>query len=323
MRCCLYCQSWFYRIPRHMRRRHKTIPDVYNVLKMPRRKQIKEFRRLRYEGDNEANIEKLRENKHGIAVVREGKKKSTEYLPCVKCRGWFSKSRLTNHSKICVGGKECAGVKESKMWLAGLLTTDEKSKKLSTEVLSRMSEDEIFHVLANDEPIKVYGSAILEGKGIERFSEISNKLRNIGCLLIEVRKSIGNDTMTCLEMIDPASWDAIISSVKEIVKHESIKDVGTPSTLLRLGRSLEALGSLKEATGIRRKDDEVIKNVKYFLKLHKREWKTYAGHALSTIAKQNDKKPELLPLTKDIEKLRKLSKILKFAKKVQKTGETV
>ena len=114
---------------------------------------------------------------------------------------------------------------------------------------------------------------------------------NIGRLLIEVRKSTGSDTMTCLEMIDPASWDAIICSVKEIVKHEGIEDVGTPSTLLHLGRSLEALGSLKEATGIRTKDDQVIKNAKYFLKLHKREWKTYTGRALSTIAKKPTKNP--------------------------------
>ena len=81
----------------------------------------------------------------------------------------------------------------------------------------------------------MYGSAILEGKGIERFSEISNKLRNIGHLLIEVRKSTGIDTMTCLEMIDLTSWDAIISSVKGIVKHEGIEEVATPNTFLRLG----------------------------------------------------------------------------------------
>lgn len=81
----------------------------------------------------------------------------------------------------------------------------------------------------------MYGSAILEGKGIERFSEISNKLRNIGHLLIEVRKSIGIDTMTCLEMIDLTSWDGIISSVKEIVKHKGIEEVATPKTFLRLG----------------------------------------------------------------------------------------
>ena len=88
-----------------MRRRHKTISDVYNILKMPRRKQIKEFRRLRFEGDNEANIKKLRENKHGIVVVREGKKELTEYLPCVKYRRWFSKPRRTNHSKFVLKGK--------------------------------------------------------------------------------------------------------------------------------------------------------------------------------------------------------------------------
>ena len=81
----------------------------------------------------------------------------------------------------------------------------------------------------------MYGSTILEGKGIERFSEISNKLGNIGHLLIEVRKSTGIDTVTCLEMIDLTSWHAIISSVKEIVKHEVIEEVGTPNTFLRPG----------------------------------------------------------------------------------------
>ena len=81
----------------------------------------------------------------------------------------------------------------------------------------------------------MYGSTILEGKGIERFSEISNNLRNIGHLLIEVRKSTGIDTVTCLEMIDLTSWHAIISSVKEIVKHEVIEEVGTPNTFLRPG----------------------------------------------------------------------------------------
>ena len=70
---------------------------------------------------------------------------------------------------------------------------------------------------------------------------------------------------------------------------------------------MEALRSLKEATGIRMEDDEVIKNEKYFLKLNKREFRTYSGHALSRIAKKkkNCKQPELLPITKDIEKLRK------------------
>ena len=67
-------------------------------------------------------------------------------------------------------------------------------------------------------------------------------------------------------MIEPASWDAIISSVKESVNHEGIEDIGKQSTLLHLGTSLEALESLKEATGIRMKDNEVIKNAKIFLK---------------------------------------------------------
>lgn len=37
---------------------YKNISDVYNILKMARRKQVKEFGRLWFEGDNEANIKK-------------------------------------------------------------------------------------------------------------------------------------------------------------------------------------------------------------------------------------------------------------------------
>ena len=53
---------------------------------------------------------------------------------------------------------------------------------------------------------------------------------------------------------------------------------------------MEALRSLTEATVIRMEDDEVIKNEKYFLKLHKREFKTYSGLALSTIVKKKKRK---------------------------------
>ena len=47
-----------------------------------------------------------------------------------------------------------------------------------------------------------------------------------------------------------------------------------------------------------------MNDARKFLELHAEEWGTYSKHALATIHAKNDRKPELLPLTKDIRNLR-------------------
>ena len=74
--------------------------------------------------------------------------------------------------------------------------------------------------------------------------------------------------------------------------------------MLRLGRSLEALASAKRTLGIKTKNDDIVNDARKLLELHAEEWGTYSKHALVTIHAKNDRKPELLPLTKDIQNLR-------------------
>ena len=86
---------------------YKNISDVYNILKMARRKQVRSLEGYDLKGTTKQTLR----SKGKITTTWEGKKDSTGYLPCVKCRRWFAKSRLTNHSKICARGKECTGAK--------------------------------------------------------------------------------------------------------------------------------------------------------------------------------------------------------------------
>ena len=56
--------------------------------------------------------------------------------------------------------------------------------------------------------------------------------------------------------------------------------------------------------GIKIKTDDIVNDARIFLELHAEERDTYSRHALATIHAKNDRKPELLPLTKDIQNLR-------------------
>ena len=133
----------------------------------------------------------------------------------------------------------------------------------------------------------LYGYILYEMGRKETFSEISNKLRNVSRLLIKFRET--NDfSITATGLIDPSHWDAIIAAVKSLVNHGGIENVGIPSLLLRLGRSLEALASAKRTLGIKIKNDDIANGTRKFWGFHAEEWGTYSKHALATIHAKNN-----------------------------------
>ena len=138
-------------------------------------------------------------------------------------------------------------------------------------------------------------------------------------LIIKYRE-LHDASVSANELIDPAHWDSIISTVKVLVKYSGIEEVGIPSLLLRLGRSLAALASAKRTVGIKTKNPDIKQDARDFLEILMEEWNTYANHAQATLEARRDKTPELLPLTKDIQKLRLflLTEIDKIVSKLEK-----
>ena len=291
-----------------MMRKHKNEPIVQNIMKMEAAQRNKEFKRLTREGDYTVNIERMKQKNFNLTVVRKGKLTEDKYVPCVKCHGLFNPRTMNRHAKLCVADsseseKKTLTAKNSRMFLASALATNAKYEDFSAKIISRMLDDEMTNLVKNDELLMLYGYTLYEMGGEESFSEISNKLRNVTRLLIKFRET--NDvSITTAGLIDPSHWDAIIAAVKSLVKHGGIENVGIPSLLLKLGRSLEALASAKRSLGIKTKNDDIVNDARKFLELHAEEWGTYSRHALATIHAKNDRKPELLPLTKDIQNLR-------------------
>ena len=167
-----------------------------------------------------------------------------------------------------------------------------------------MTEDHVTNLVKNDNGLTLYAYYLFEKSGPSGFSEISNKLRSMGRLLIEYRKKDDDLTTQSLDLIDPGNWEKVIASVKCLVSHKGDEKVGVPSLLLTIGRSLEALACTKRAIGIKSKDKTMVSDARDFLELHSQYWKIYAKHALSTLQSKKDKTPELLPLTADLKTLR-------------------
>ena len=295
------------------------------ILKLPTKKRNQEFAKLRRKGDYADNILKLQKNNLNITVVRSGKHLN-DYTVCTTCYGFFSARTLVKHVKSCDADSESMrkkvdGVKCSKMFLASVLAIDVKYDTFSADIIARMTNDQYTNLVKNDQLMRLYGYTMYEKGGDDKFNEISNKLRNVARLIVLFREKFGTNISMC-ELIDPIQWDAIIDTVKCLVKHGGNEHVGIPSLLLRLGRSLEALASAKRALGIKTKNEDMTKDARDFLALHEESWHVYSNHALATISAKKDKAPELLPLTEDIQNLREflLSEIRKIVNVFEKSN---
>ena len=161
-------------------------------------------------------------------------------------------------------------------------------KSFSSEIIGRMSSDEHLFLIKSDELLMLYGYTMFEKSGSSRFDEISNKLRNVARLISEFRKR-HDSTISAVELIDPSQWENIISCMKKLVKHGGCEDVGVPTLLLRLRRSLPDLTSAKRILGIKSKNKGMVEDARDFLELHEDEWNVYANHALATLAAKKTK----------------------------------
>ena len=113
----------------------------------------------------------------------------------------------------------------------------------------------------------LYGNTMYEKGRTAAYNGISNKLKNMARLLLQFRKSEGID-VSFNDIIAPNQWDAVVKNVKVLVQHAGIDNVGKPSMLLRIGKSLETMASAKRAVGIKERNGEIIADARAFLELH-------------------------------------------------------
>ena len=330
---CFYCKVLVSKSKRHLETVHANDIDAVAMSRMSKKKQEKEFERLRILGNFNHNVTVLREKEGNLIVVRRsvGRKHNSDYLPCIYCLGFYEQEQLWRHVRSCkhrppsIGAQDddlpISSIKSQSLMLlqgAGLhlncATSKDDFDDLNEYVVRRMRNDETTAVVSNDEIILSFGNGLLDKKGMEKRHEIAGRMRQLARLLITIRDVTKTkvDLFTCLS----GSWfDRVVCATRQlcVVQSETtiqgVKMLQKPSLGIHLGYSLLKCCAVKRGKDLRSNSTEIHQEASTFAELMSIEWnnKVSAG-AQQTLKERKYDKVELLPLTSDLLTLREFVK---------------
>ena len=281
-----------------------------------------ELKKLRLKGNFQYNVAVIASGKGQLIVARRGKteKPSSSYLPCRFCLGFYRKEELWRHCKTCdfksddpnESEPDHADAIRSGKWLVyGSCIPQYIEQDLAYHVISTLSDDDISEIAKTDSLIIQLGNAKLKKLGFRKAPIIRQYLRQVARILIETRNITKRPKINMMELISPKHYDTILKATENICEPLDGRSLTgcvqykKPGLALNVGHSPKKLALLKEGMAIRNSNSDACKDAADFIKLHDREWcDKVASHAHQTLRERKYNKPELLPMTDDLKKLK-------------------
>jgi len=95
-----------------------------------------------------------------------------------------------------------------------------KAKKTSTQnFLGKMRDDTVRVAIEGDMRIIEYGKRLYSKYGMQNRNHISQKLRELGRLLLKVR-SVSTSVRTLDDCLETRNWDIITAAVKDLAGYD-------------------------------------------------------------------------------------------------------
>jgi hypothetical protein len=318
---CLFCQKAMVNIARHFAAVHSQENDVITFMGIEKgtkpRKAI--IRDLVKRGNFKHNCNVIRHGKGNI-VVRKRPSRATatsEYLPCDKCLGFFSKKMLSQHAATCSNGTEDAassswhnrkGVRSRGAML--LPCPSYASDGLKKKVLARMTADDIFEAVKNDQLIIDFGNKQFEKLGhlAHQLRYISNQLRELGRFLLELRKLSPKKELE--DFLYPGEYKNIVQAARALGGFNSETNMfQTPSLPLKIGFSLKKCVGILKGKHIIAQNEEGKTNLKDFLEIMEINWNVdVSSSALNSLSTKKWNNPCRLPVAEDVNTFNKFIK---------------
>ena len=320
---CLYCSERKSKIARHLQEVHDSELEVVKAtsitldkkdnaatrkVKLKERKNI--FEKLRKLGNFNHNIEVIK-NGSGVLVVEKRPQTVTPYtlyLPCEHCYGFYHKVELRRHIKTCKQKPLNAVVgKRVQSYASMLLYCNPDASTDLKKILNRMNVDEVSLCVKNDELIIKYGNALctrLRRCGDQQ-QHISNKLRELGRLVLEARKCC-EKIKSLTDCLTPILFDFVLQAVSELSGwNEEDGTVRVPSIGIKLGHTLKKVAKILKGEAIMNGMHNIKGQADDFCSLLEIKWNDeIAKLARNELEQRKWNRPQLLPLTSDLQKLR-------------------
>ena len=172
-------------------------------------------------------------------------------------------------------------------------------------ILNNMRKDEVYTAAVSD-PLILQFAHKLTAKHYhdpDLHDHVRNKVREVGRLLVQVRKDHGMSSLS--DALNPAHFSQLATSVRKVAGfNPETNSFASPSLALKLGHSLKkcAMSLLGIALRSGTKDDEDKANG--FIRLCDIEWADEVSRrALCTLRDHKLNKVSILPLAEDISKM--------------------
>ena len=326
--CCLYCQKYISKMSRHLTDCHSLEDEVKATLSFPvKSKQRREkFEYLMCVGDYYHNIGVLETGCGKLIVLRRPTNEECivrdiqpkHYTPCPGCLGFVKKTDLWRHASKCKDiDQDLKKIRSATQQASRLLvfqTTSKASPEYTREVVARMAADRVTEVASNDLLITQLGMFMFQQYGLSQRSLISNRIRMLSRLLIELRRSSGKCDLSLIHCISPDYMDSIIAAVQNICQIEIARCSrptlkSSPSFALKIGHELRRCADLVRNMALKQHDMDMLQKAEAFLKVRQFEWPVMiSSPALATLASRKQNRPCMLPCSSDLTMLMKYLK---------------
>ena len=185
--CCLYCTKEFGKLARHLEQVHHSEEEVKLTLSFPKsdKRRKEQFTKIRKMANFNHNMVVLETNKGELKVDRRPMETidPTQYLPC-------------KEEHLLLASKNVTGC----------------SDELRQNVIAKV-----------DPTIVTLGSALLEKRGREQSTEVSQSMRLLARVVIEARKLSGENQATLVSLINSKNFDMLLTCAKNLGGLSKIK----------------------------------------------------------------------------------------------------
>lgn len=315
---CFYCTKLLSKIGRHILTVHKDENEVSRILATTKNKSRErkiELELLRKKGNFHHNMKVKKVG--GVMHIsrRPGSNENashSEYLPCRNCLTFVKKDQLWRHNRSCPQRRPNENPNRKLQYEAMMLanpTEDSDKAKFMEDIVSHMRMDDKGIISKSDDTILRYGLFLYESYGSSKRPYISQKMRILSRLLIEVRKVTGQHNAKLTSFLAPNYFDDILKGTKLLTAYSLNEDappeMQTPSLALKIGYALDKVAALEKGYAVRLKEKDKIDDLDDFIHLMNSEWSTrISAVAINTMAENNYNKVEVLPITEDLLVLR-------------------
>ncbi|XP_054272746.1 uncharacterized protein LOC128993019 [Macrosteles quadrilineatus] len=295
--CCMFCYRVMTKLHKHFINIHSTEIEVAKLLAMPKKSLVRRngFIDLGRIGDYHHNIEVLSKKSGELILVRRPNRGEdvsySEFSPCPYCLGFLIKKHLWHHIRYSCNIKrqklfnkplviERRRVQvESRVLLMSSLIQDHNQPAIFNEkILKPMKDDKVTETCKNDPLILKLGNLQFEKYGLTKHELIRQEMRQLGRLLLTLRKLSGGGDKTLKDWFEPFEIDNLVAAVKQMcIKIDSENQTlqpqyKIPSLALKLGFSLRRCITIERGEALRNCNKSKSESLKDFLNLMEIKW---------------------------------------------------